>query len=91
MSMLDQLAGYLDTRAKERGEYVARLAAKFTERELRLIREAAVMGYVQGGMGGGHHGKIPGDRDITELVLAACMQHPDLYPTITGYSPEEDS
>jgi len=81
---LDALAGYFDAMAQQRLEDSARLASTFTERELLLIKEAAVMGYVQGGMGGGHHGNIPHDRDILQEVLLACKQHPDLYPTITG-------
>jgi hypothetical protein len=84
MSALDLLGDYFDRRAKDRAEAVERLAAGFTERELRLIREAAVMGYVLGGMGGGHHGKIPPDGQIASEVMDACMSHPDLYPTITG-------
>jgi len=50
-SQLEALAGYLQIRAEQRANDVAQLAASFTPRELLLIKEAAVMGYVQGGMG----------------------------------------
>jgi len=84
MSSIDLIAAYLDTRARQRTEVVDRLASRFTELELRLIREAAVMGYVQGVMSGPHRDKIPPDEQIVREVMDACLSHPDLYPTITG-------
>lgn len=84
MTDLGQLAAYLNTRAVQRTEAVDRLAANFTPRELRLIREAAVMGYVQGAMNGRHRVTIPPDEQITREVMGACLSNRDLYPTITG-------
>lgn len=83
-STLDLLAGYIGRRAKDRQAAIERLASGFTERELRLIREAAVMGYVQGAMSGPHRTAIPPDAQIVHEVLDGCMTHPDLYPTIAG-------
>lgn len=81
---LELIAGYLDTRAKQRTAAVECLASGFTERELLLIKEAAVMGYVQGVRSGPHRDKIPPDLQIVTEVLDACMVHDDLYPTIAG-------
>lgn len=81
---LEQLVGYFEIRAKQRAEARERLAVGFTERELRLIREAAVMGYVQGVQSGPHRDRIPPDSQILIEVLDACLVHSDLYPTITG-------
>lgn len=57
-----------------------------TEREQRLFREAAVMGYVLGGMGAGHHGKIPPDSQVLEMVRDGCLANGDLYPIISRQS-----
>lgn len=81
---LSLLSGYLDRRAKQRAKAVEMLAGAFTERELRLIREAAVMGYVQGATSGPHRTAIPPDTQILHEVIDGCLSHPDLYPTITG-------
>lgn len=76
----DQLVAYLAMRHSERMDAVERLAASFTERERRLIREAAVMGYVQGAMQGRYRDKIPSDIKILREVLDGILAHPDLYP-----------
>ena len=88
-SMLDRLADYLGIRERQRREDVERLVGGLTVREVRLVREAAVMGYVQGAKNGLHRDKIPGDGEIAYEVLDACLHFPELYPTITGYVEEE--
>jgi hypothetical protein len=61
-----ELAGYLDA---------------MTPRERRLVRDAAVMGYVRGNMAGkcGDF-TIPPDVEILHEVVDACLAFPDLYP-----------
>lgn len=90
MTDLGALEGYLQMRQTERGQAVDRLAETFTDRELRLIKEAAVMGYVQGAMSHPYRETIPHDRDILAQVLDGCLHNADLYPVITGYRGDSD-
>lgn len=74
-------------RAAGRAQAAADLFDTFTEREQALIKDAAVMGYVQGSM----HPKgdrCPNDGWIVRTVIEACLSHPDLYRTISGYIEE---
>jgi len=82
----DGLLRYFATRRYERNELVDRAMAAMTDRERRLVREAAVMGYVQGvrSMPGGHKATMPGDGVILRLVIDACLVMDDLYPEIGG-------
>lgn len=88
-SMLDRLADYIGIRDQQRREEVERLVGGLTVREVRLVREAAVMGYVQGAKNGPYRDKIPGDAEIAYEVLDACLHFPDLYPVITGHTEDE--
>lgn len=88
-TMLDMLAGYLDVRREDRRAEVERLAGTLTTREIRLVREAAVMGYVQGAKNGPYRKTIPHDSEILREVLEGCLAHADLYPVITGYTEDE--
>ena len=74
----DALADYLDARQRQRDERVDVMLAAMTPRERRLVREAAVMGFVQGRMSSG--GTHPQDTAVMRHVLAACDHLPDLYP-----------
>ena len=94
---LPDLSGYLETRLRRHQERVGEQLLAMTRRERRLVREAAVMGYVRGAMFGeskanARHYKnpdlfpepeFPGDRDIVFEVLSACDSMPDLYPVIS--------
>lgn len=84
LSPLAKIAGYLDTRAKQRQAARDALLTQFTDRERALIQEAAVMGYVLGVKNGPHRETIPPDPQILVEVVDACMVHSDLYPTIAN-------
>lgn len=86
---LGALAGYLNLRHSQRMKAVDDRLERFSDRELGLIREAAVMGYVTGAMCGPYRDGIPSDTKILKEVIDRCMSHPDLYPTLTGRSAED--
>lgn len=80
------LLSYLAQREQQRAAAVDATLAALTERERRLIREAAVMGYVQGR----RHSREqdhPKDDAVLALVVDACLAHPDLYPVLSGVLP----
>lgn len=62
-----------------RAEQVRRVLGRCTEREQRLIREAAVMGFVLGTRAGPGC-DIPADSATTNWVVDSCLGLPDLYP-----------
>lgn len=75
------LLDYLAQREAARAQAVTDFLASLTERERRLMREAAVMGYVRGRMhldGEAH----PKDGAVLNEVIDACLAFPDLYPVI---------
>lgn len=78
---------YIQAMDKLRAEKINNAASKLTDRELKLVREAAVMGFVHGNMA--EHGKIPSDRIVVAEVIYGCIQHSDLYPIIGGH--DEDN
>lgn len=80
----DGLLRYLAERDLRRAGRVEHTLAAMTVRERRLVREAAVMGYVQGvrAVPGGHNATIPPDSTILARVVGACLAFPDLYPVI---------
>jgi len=82
----EALVHYLAARDAQRTEDVESVLASLTERERRLVREAAVMGYVQGRQhpAGDDH---PKDAAVLSLVVDACLANRDLYPVITGVRP----
>jgi len=85
----DALLTLFANRAAERHQRAADRFGTFTEQERALMREAAVMGYVQGSM----HPKgddIPKDSWIISTVIESCLSHPDLYRTISGYTEPDD-
>lgn len=76
------MIGYLAARDSARHRQTDDAIAALTDRERALVREAAVMGYVQGSMA--LQGQaIPPDTSILRLVIAACLATPDLYPTLS--------
>lgn len=77
----DAIASYLAQRDASRRDAVAAVLTVLTEREWLLVKEAAVMGWVQGMR---HHDLgYPGDGQALITVVDACLAFPDLYPTIT--------
>jgi hypothetical protein len=58
------------------------------DRERALVREAAVMGYVQGVMaaGGLSRVQIPRDSATVRLVVMACQTVRDGFPLLSGES-----
>lgn len=79
----EALAAYLLKRDTARADAVNTVLTSLTDRELHLVKEAAVMGYVRGTL----HEKgeaIPKDGQILAEVIGACLALPDLYPTINA-------
>jgi hypothetical protein len=79
----EELIAYLAVRDRERGARVAAALEARTSAERVLMKEAAVMGYVQG-MQAGLASKIPPDSAVLRSVVAACLEMPDLYPAISA-------
>ena len=83
----DGLGDYFARRQQERATRAQQMWDLLKPRDQRLVREAAVMGYVLGERAG--HGRrsvmddeFPRDSEIVAQVLLACESHGDLYPTI---------
>jgi hypothetical protein len=73
------LVAYLVQRDAERAEAIRSFLASLTDRERALMREAAVMGYVQGRRHPQDEAH-PKDAAVLALVVDACLALPDLYP-----------
>lgn len=88
------LLRYLADRDRKRSEAVNRALATLTPHERRLVREAAVMGYVRGAMAGRSRatlgepadGEIPKDSAIVTQVVDACIAMGHLYPYLAAAS-----
>lgn len=90
----ETLARYLAARDTERDDHVNRALDALSDRERALVREAAVMGYVQGNIAGKVNDYvIPKNSAIVWQVIASCQSADDLYPTISGLTamPERDA
>ncbi len=64
-------------------DFVAQFLGRLTDREHTLIRDAAVMGYVQGR----RHPRDedhPKDSAVLRLVIDAALAIPDLYPAVAA-------
>lgn len=79
----EELITYLAVRDRERGVRVTAALDARTPAERVLMKEAAVMGYVQG-MQAGRDSRIPPDSAVLRSVVAACLEMPDLYPAISA-------
>lgn len=81
-----ELIRYFADRQQQRADAVNRALATLSPYERRLVREAAVMGYVRGTMAGradAHQGRmteIPKDSAVLFEVVDACIAMDDLYP-----------
>jgi hypothetical protein len=82
----DDIVRYIAARDRQRDDRVNEILAALSERERRLVREAAVMGYVRGGMAAapGKQFDIPKDSAIVWIVIDACRAFSDLYPTLAA-------
>lgn len=77
----DGLIDYLAAHDHTRNQEIDTALNTLTPREQALVREAAVMGYVQGTTSAPDE-NYPRDTVVLRLVVAACLAMPDLYPTI---------
>ncbi|MFG3051827.1 hypothetical protein ACGFZP_12880 [Kitasatospora sp. NPDC048239] len=83
----DALVAYFAQRETARLDAVAEILMGLTERERLLVKEASVMGWVQGMR---HHDlEYPGDRQALITVVDACLTFSDLYPTLTNHVPDD--
>lgn len=82
----EPLLAYFAKRQQQRAEAVEATLASLSERERRLIREAAVMGYARGRMHPDGQDQ-PKDSAVLAEVIDACLAMPDLYPIISGVRP----
>lgn len=75
------LLAYLARRDADRATVVRDFLASLTDRERALMRDAAVMGYVQGRrhLEGEPH---PKDSAVLAMVVDACLHFTDLYPGV---------
>lgn len=80
------LVDYMRKRDQQRADEVNSVLAALTDRERRLVREAAVMGYVHGRQhpAGADH---PKDSTVVANVIAACLSNSDLYLVLSGVRP----
>ena len=87
----DGLTEYFLERQRERNREVEMTYAAMNPRERRLVREAAVMGYVRGVMAGESNAAlrkpgdwsstpIPRDSAIVHLVIDSTFSFPESYP-----------
>jgi len=82
------LVGYLAQRDAARTDAVTTFLTSLTVRELGLVKDAAVMGYVRGTMAPKGE-PIPKDRAILAEVVDAALAFPDLYPAVNADPTEE--
>lgn len=82
----DALVAYFADREAARHNAAAEWFGTLTDRERALVKDAAVMGYVQGMR---HHDlPVPKDSVILARVVEACLSITDLYQAIS-YDTEE--
>ena len=86
------LITYMEQRDAQRADAVNTVLGALTDRERALVKEAAVLGYVQGRRQpeGEPH---PKDSHVLATVIDACLAFADLYPAINAVgelpTPEE--
>ncbi|MET9055273.1 hypothetical protein ABZW50_29410 [Streptomyces bacillaris] len=76
---------YLIARDAERADAITEFLGRLTDRERTLMRDAAVMGYVQGRRHP-HGEEHPKDSAVLQLVIDAALDIPDLYPATAAVS-----
>lgn len=83
------LVDYLTARDNQRVQAVADALGALSDRERALVREAAVMGYVQGRMHPQGEPHPPNSAVLFE-VIDACLAMPDLYPAFAALGANSD-
>ena len=79
------LSAYLTAQDQARSRAVDRVLGALEPRERALVREAAVMGFVQGSRSA-PRAPIPPDSVVTWIVVDACVAFSELYPTVASLS-----
>ena len=85
MTIPSEVGHYLEARRAHREADRNAILAGLTKREQELVRDAAVMGYVQGRMvprSRSDGSDIPPDGVILASVLDGCLAMSDLYPAV---------
>lgn len=85
--VMRQLAEYMATRDAQELERVNKALEKLSVYEQALVRDAAVMGYVQGLMDGWVRMDCRRDHDIIFMTVRGCLREPDKYPAVSGQRP----
>ena len=80
-----QLVAYMDARRKQRDEEAAAKWEALSPREQHLVKEAVVMGWVQGAMA---REVQQSDMSMVRTVLQQVESFPDLYPTLCALGDE---
>ena len=83
---------YFAARQQQRRDDFTAAVGRLTAREYALVREAAVMGFVQGhrAAGGGNREDIPPDLEILYRVVTDAEAMNDLYPTLAALYDEPE-
>lgn len=86
------LAKVFAANAADRQRRYDALLETLTVREKLIFRDAAIAGFVQGTRFAGlrHDADFPKDQHILTEALSAITSFPDLYPTVSGYAPDEE-
>ena len=83
-----ELVTYLVTRAQQREQIIDDRLAELTPRERSLVRDAAVMGYVQGRLDERAHTDYPKDTAILRMVIDAALLEESGYAILRGVAHE---
>lgn len=83
-----ELLEYMDRRRQAAADRANAILEPLTAREISLVRDAAVMGFVQGMMHGRYETQCPKDADIMADVLHALTGETEGYPVIRGEAHE---
>ena len=86
----EALLTYFAARETERHDNVNRILGALSDRERTLVREAAVMGYVQGTLDQRAGVAFPKDSAIVWTVIDACRANPDKFPLLSMTEPTEE-
>lgn len=79
-----QLAAYFETRARQREQEIDDRVAQLTPRERSLVRDAAVMGYVQGRIDERAKVEFPKDTPIFRGVVLAALRDDENFHVLRG-------
>lgn len=83
-SLPPEIVAYFETRARKREQDIDERLAELTPRERSLVRDAAVMGYVQGRMDERARVETPRDTPIMRMVVYAALREDTYYAVLRG-------